>query len=230
MSGAGLVAADMLGLPTAVLVHVLYQPFACYWGDLPVDVAGCRGALGLAPLEPAGILGQLSRAAKVLVAVPRGFDYPDAPPRANTHYVGPIQQPQIPTPPELPWDADEDRPRVLVSLSSTYQHQEQAVVLIVEALGQLPVNALLTLGQVLRTSEICSPPNVAVRDFVPHPSVLPQVSVVVCHGGLSTIMVSRAHGVPLVCIPQGREQGLNADRVSACGAGLNLSSDATPHR
>ena len=70
----------------------------------------------------------------------------------------------------------------------------------------------------------------AVRDSVPHGAVLPAASVVVCHGGLSTIMVSLAHGVPLVCIPQGREQGMNAERVVACGAGITLSSDAAPVR
>lgn len=34
--------------------------------------------------------------------------------------------------------------------------------------------------------------------------------------------------VPLVCIPQGREQPLNAERVAACGAGINLPADAAP--
>lgn len=41
-------------------------------------------------------------------------------------------------------------------------------------------------------------------------------------------MAALAHGVPLVCLPQGREQGFNAARVEAMGAGVTLSIDATP--
>jgi len=41
-------------------------------------------------------------------------------------------------------------------------------------------------------------------------------------------MASLARGVPLVCIPQGRDQGLNAQRVTECGVGVCVSADATP--
>ena len=39
-------------------------------------------------------------------------------------------------------------------------------------------------------------------------------------------MASLAHGVPLVCMPMGREQHDNAARVAACGAGTVLAADA----
>lgn len=228
MAGAGLVAAEHLGIPTAVLVHVLYQPFVCYWADVAVDVTRCREAFGMERLEAPVLLAQLTRTSKVLVLVPKEFDYPDAPGTGETHYVGPILEPVIPEPPaDLGFDSSDDRPLVLVSLSTTPQRQKEALPPILEALGELDVRGLLTLGEI-DVGEQSVPSNVVVHDYLPHRSILGQASVVISHGGLSTIMTALAHGVPLVCIPQGREQPLNAERVGACGAGINLPIDAGP--
>ena len=41
-------------------------------------------------------------------------------------------------------------------------------------------------------------------------------------------MAALAHGVPLVCMPMGRDQDTNAERVSAVGAGATLSPAAAP--
>ena len=39
-----------------------------------------------------------------------------------------------------------------------------------------------------------------------------------------------AHGVPLICIPHGRDQGDNAARVVTAGAGLRVSRHAPVRR
>jgi UDP:flavonoid glycosyltransferase YjiC (YdhE family) len=39
-------------------------------------------------------------------------------------------------------------------------------------------------------------------------------------------MAALAYGVPLLCLPMGRDQHDNAARVAACGAGIVLSADA----
>lgn len=95
------------------------------------------------------------------------------------------------------------------------------------AVGRLPVRVLLTLGGVVRAATVAAPPNVTVREFVPHDLVLPHMSAVISHGGLSSITASLAAGVPLVCVPQGREQPLNAARVAACGAGRVVAPGAS---
>ncbi|MFI5004995.1 MAG: glycosyltransferase [Solirubrobacterales bacterium] len=56
--------------------------------------------------------------------------------------------------------------------------------------------------------------------------MLPRASLVVTHAGLGTVMAALAHGVPLVCMPMGRDQDANARRVEALGAGLALPVDA----
>src|SRR5258708_14087026 len=52
------------------------------------------------------------------------------------------------------------------------------------------------------------------------------MGVLITHGGMSSITASLAAGVPMVCIPQGREQPINAARLAATGAGRVLAPDA----
>jgi MGT family glycosyltransferase len=111
-------------------------------------------------------------------------------------------------------------------LSTTLQRQTEALPAMLTALAGLPVRVLLTLGGVVPIDAVAAPPNVTVRDFVAHDLVLPHMDLVITHAGMSTITASLAAGVPLVCIPQGREQPINAARVAATGAGRVVAADA----
>jgi hypothetical protein len=215
MMGAGLEAAHELGLPSAVLVHLPYAAFMYEWGD------------EAARAEKARFLGE---AGAVLALVPPGFDRP-CPLPANTSYVGPITDPN----PRQPLDrrdagllAEPGDPWVLLSLSTTLQGQAAALPPMLDAVAVLPVRVLLTLGGALPASAVDPPPNVTVRGFVPHHLVLPHMAAVISHGGLSTITAALTAGVPLVCIPQGRDQSDNAERVAASGAGRAVATSASP--
>jgi UDP:flavonoid glycosyltransferase YjiC (YdhE family) len=213
MLGAGFAAARELRLPTAVLVHVLYSPFVHIWGD------------GVMHESVAGLLAATDR---VLALVPPGFDEPGDLP-ANTRYVGPILRPEpgrlgssdleLLLHPGDPW--------VLLSLSTTLQRQTEALPAMLNAVASLPVRVLLTLGGVVPIDAVAAPSNVTVRHYMPHDLVLPHMQVVITHGGMSSITSSLAAGVPLVCIPQGREQPINAARVAATGAGRVIPSGAS---
>jgi UDP:flavonoid glycosyltransferase YjiC (YdhE family) len=215
MMGAGLQAAHVLGLPRAVLVHLPYSAFMYEWGD------------EAARAEKARFLGA---AGAVLVLVPPGFDR-SCPLPANTRYVGPITDPN-PRQPLDPCDAgllaEPGDPWVLLSLSTTLQGQAAALPPMLDAVAGLPVQVLLTLGGALPASAVDPPPNVTVRGFVPHNLVLPHMAAVICHGGLSTITAALTAGVPLLCIPQGRDQSDNAERVTASGVGRAVAASAAP--
>jgi UDP:flavonoid glycosyltransferase YjiC (YdhE family) len=58
--------------------------------------------------------------------------------------------------------------------------------------------------------------------------VLREASAVVTHAGHGTVLKSLAAGVPLVCIPMGRDQKGNTVRVLRLGAGVRLSRKSTP--
>jgi UDP:flavonoid glycosyltransferase YjiC (YdhE family) len=215
--GEGGLSLPSAGVSTCVLCHVLYTPYLDVWGgrQLKSDVATLFGG-----------------ADRVLVTVVPGLEAPRPLPE-GTAYVGPICHPDPASAATLGrWDltalGEPGAPWVLVSLSSTPMGQEKALVPILEALGPLPVRALLTLADVLAPADVPAPANVLVRSFVPHDFVLPYVDLVVCHGGLTTINSALVTGRPLVCIPQGRDQALNSTQVDWCGAGRIVPKDAAP--
>ena len=155
-----------------------------------------------------------------LAATLEQFDYPLAAQHPNLRYVGPVLDEESPSwePPGLPL--------VLISFSSTYMRQEDALRRALEAAGSLKVRAVCTLGNAVRREAVHAPANVLILDWLPHGAILPHAAAVVTHGGHSTIMAALAYGVPLVCMPMGRDQNANAERIAALGAGRAISSDA----
>jgi UDP:flavonoid glycosyltransferase YjiC (YdhE family) len=249
LSGA-LFAAEKAALPAAMLIHTTYPfpapglpPFGMGWAPMGGPLGRLREQVGRLifhqvyerPLLPrfnevrAGLgLERLrrfdeyvKRVDRALVLTSPAFDFPARLP-ANVEYVGP--QVDLPAPStvwESPWPAEDDRPLVVVGLSTTYQAHDPMLERIVAALGSLPVRALVTTGGATLSST--PPANVHVARFVPHGQVLPQAAAVVTHAGLGTVHAALAHGLPLVCLPIGRDQPDNAARVQWHGAGLRLS-------
>jgi UDP:flavonoid glycosyltransferase YjiC (YdhE family) len=214
MLTAGYDAARRLQLPVASLVHPLYDPFVHEWGS---------GVLG----TDVGAL--MAESACVLALQPPGFDAATELP-ATTAYVGAVLRP---SPAELDPDTDAlltepGDPWVLVSLSTTLQGQREALPGLLAPLASLPVRVLLTLGGVLAPGSLEAPENVTVRGTLPHEAVLPRVAALVTHAGMSTVATALAAGVPMVCVPQGRDQPLNGRRVADVGAGLLVAPDAAP--
>lgn len=215
MLTAGYAAAHRLGTPVASLVHVRYAPFVHDWGGqvLRTDV----GAL-------------LDAAQCVLALQPPGFDPPEL--LSNgARCVGAVLPPGA----EEPLDpaiaallTEPGDPWVLLSLSTTLQGQAEALPGLLRTLECLPVRVLLTLGGVLAPDAVRSPDNVTVRGFIPHEAVLPHMAAVVTHAGMGIVATALAAGVPMICVPQGRDQPLNAARVQEVGAGLTVAAGATP--
>lgn len=143
----------------------------------------------------------------------------------NVHFVGPIREPVAasPWPRRFP-----DRPFVLVSLSSVFQEQLGTLQNVCEALAPLPLEVLVTTGRGISPEALPISGGLEARPFVLHDGVLPQADLVITHGGLGTAMFSAGAGVPMLVLPNGRDQNDNAERVEALGLGRTLSPDSTP--
>jgi MGT family glycosyltransferase len=115
---------------------------------------------------------------------------------------------------------------VLISLSTSEQGQLPLLQRIADAVATLPVRAVVTTGPALEPSSITAGDNTQVVRYAPHADVLPAASLVITHAGLGTVMSALGHGVPLLCVPMGRDQFFNAERVAALGAGRMLMPDA----
>lgn len=223
MSPSAMAAGAAAGVPMAVLVHLLYSQYSS--GRAGRDLDSSRHALGLAPMPAVPFAEQLTMLGRLLCVTPPGLDAqpPTLPP--ETFFVGPVL---VPHPPAETWSPHGGAPVVLVSFSTTLMHQAEALPPVLSALAALPVEGVVTLGGALRRDAIDAPSNFTVLGFVPHAAIFPHASVVVSHGGLSSITSALADGVPLVCIPQGRDQSWNAQRVAAAGVGVEVPKDAPP--
>jgi len=230
MLAAALLSAERIEAPTAALVHFSYQrwvenaDFVERISAAMLPLLNQTGAgLGLRPMGiDIPVTARLTdRATLALAATLEQFDCPLAAPHPNLRYVGPILDEESPS-----WEPP-GRPLVLVSFSSTYMRQEDALRRTLEAVGTLDTHAVCTLGNALGREKVHAPANVLIEDWLPHGAVLPHAAAVVTHAGHSTIMAALAHGVPMVCMPMGRDQHFNAERVAALGAGRAISSDAS---
>jgi UDP:flavonoid glycosyltransferase YjiC (YdhE family) len=245
-----LFAAEKAEIPTAMLIHTVYPfpapglpPYGMGWAPMGGPAGTLRDAIGrlifrqvyerpLLPrfnavraglgLEPLLTFDDLlQRVDKALVLTSPAFDFPARLP-ANVEYVGPQVDPPAPTAAwDSPWSPADDRPLLVVGLSTTHQSDGGLLERIVAALATLPARALVTTGGA--TLRSTPPENVHVARFVPHSKVLPEATAVVTHAGLGTVHAALAHGLPLVCLPIGRDQPDNARRVEWHGAGLRLS-------
>jgi UDP:flavonoid glycosyltransferase YjiC (YdhE family) len=87
---------------------------------------------------------------------------------------------------------------------------------------------LVTAGLALDPAVFRVPANTVIESYIPHQQVFPQADLVITHGGHGTVITALAHGVPVICLPMGRDQGDIAARVVWHGAGLRLTSHTRP--
>ncbi len=148
---------------------------------------------------------------------------------SNAHYVGPSFEP-YPREWSSPWPETNTDPLVVISFSTSYMNQAAMAQRALSAVAGLRVRALLTAGPALDTTALRLPANARVVDFVPHRTVFPHAALVVTHAGWQTVNAALADGVPLVCIPDGRDQPDNAARVVIAGAGVRVRKSTSPRK
>ena len=192
-----------------------------------LQLNGARARFGLPPL--ARTLEQLDRAGLILLSTALAYDFADPPPPAPFAYAGPISRaPSWAAEWDSPWAADDPRPLVLVSFSTLYQAQEPVIRRVIDALEQSPLRGLVTLGPQLDPADFpATSGNVQVVASASHDALMPQLAAMVTHAGHGSAIRPVMAGVPLLCLPMGRDQPDNAARIAARGAGLRLEPDAS---
>jgi UDP:flavonoid glycosyltransferase YjiC (YdhE family) len=93
---------------------------------------------------------------------------------------------------------------------------------ILDALGEAPVELVLTVGRNVDPREFGKPPpHVHIERYVPQSLILPYCSAAITHAGFNTTMACLSHGLPVCCLPLGGDQGVNAVRCTQLGVGLS---------
>jgi MGT family glycosyltransferase len=250
----GMVAAEAAGIPFDVLLPNIYLLPAKGMPAFGIGLLPARGALGrlrdralngfiehlwdakgLAGLnalrrrhglsQVAHFLDQVHRARRQLILTSADFDFPGTLP-AGARYVGPVlDDPAWAEVTRWTPPAGGD-PLVLVAMSSTFQDQIGCLQRVVDALGTMPVRAVVTTGFAIDPAALQPSANVTVVPSAPHRQVLRHAALVVTHGGHGTVMKALAADLPMVLLPHGRDQADTAARVTARGAGVTLKRSA----
>jgi UDP:flavonoid glycosyltransferase YjiC (YdhE family) len=232
MLPAAVAAARATGTPTASLVHFLYglartqmlRAGGSWTTDLR-SLAATHRMLGLAPASDG--LSAWEAPELVLVTAPGWLDVDcDAP--SNVLHAGPLG---VTVSPQRPRRAHVERPRVLLTFSTTVMDGQAALIdRVCKAVAGLELDAVLTLGPAVHRDAVRVPVNVEVVPYTDHDRLMPRSTAVIGHGGLGTVLRALTHGVPQLLLPLGRDQAFNAARVEQLDARIRLTTDAPPER
>jgi MGT family glycosyltransferase len=132
-------------------------------------------------------------------------------------HVGPV----VPFGERVPGD-----PAVLVSLSTfRFPKMQECLQTVLDATAGLDARVVVTTGPVIDPASLRTAANHEVHRFVPHAELMPQMSLVVGHGGHATTMQALAHDLPLVVMPMHPllDQPMVGRTVEAAGAGRAVS-------
>jgi MGT family glycosyltransferase len=91
---------------------------------------------------------------------------------------------------------------------------------LVDVLGRTKHRVIVSKGPL--ADEIQLHDNMTGEGFLPQPAILPQVDLVITHGGNNTVTEAFHHGKPMVVLPLFWDQVDNAQRVAETGFGVRL--------
>jgi MGT family glycosyltransferase len=111
---------------------------------------------------------------------------------------------------------------VYLSLGSLGSADVDLMRRLVETLAESPHRFVVSKGPQHDLFELAE--NMTGAEFLPQTSILPQVDLVITHGGNNTVTESLHFGKPMVVLPLFWDQYDNAQRVDELGLGVRLST------
>lgn len=225
---ASTLVAELHGIPIVRVALGLAEVEALSIDLAAPAVDAARSELGLPPDQA----GERLRDTPFLTMVPEALDGPAPWPAQRFRHA--VSHDAAPLP---DWWPGNDDPLVYVTFGTVTagEHLPYFPALYrgaIDALAELPVRVLLTLGEPRDPAELGAlPANVHVEEFVAQDAVAPHAAAIVGHGGHGTTLGALAHGVPLVVAPLfSVDQWANAAAVERAGAGIALDAERSSRR
>jgi MGT family glycosyltransferase len=124
---------------------------------------------------------------------------------------------------ELPEKLGEgEEPLVYLSLGSLGSADVPLMEKLVAELAGAPYRVIVSKGPQHTEFELAA--NMAGEEFLPQTEILPQVDLVITHGGNNTVTESLYFGKPMVVLPIFWDQHDNAQRIAETGFGTRLDT------
>ena len=183
-----------------------------------------RAGMGLPPAREHPWYENPSRSL-ILIPTTEAFEYPRPDLPAHAYFVGPLLW-DLQADSSVPVARDSNTPLIYVSQGFTFTRTFPLIRLVFEALGDAPVQIVVSVGRDWKPGELGEIPRNALvtRELRPS-SLLPNVDLAIVHGGFGTVQTVLLHGVPLIVAPFAADQPENAERVERAGAGLHLNTN-----
>ena len=115
-----------------------------------------------------------------------------------------------------------DAALIYVSLGSLGSADVDLMNRLVAVLAATPHRYLVSKGPQHELIELA--PNMTGAEFLPQPAILPEVDLVITHGGNNTVAEAIHFGKPMIVLPLFWDQYDNAQRVAECGFGVRLAT------
>jgi UDP:flavonoid glycosyltransferase YjiC (YdhE family) len=125
------------------------------------------------------------------------------------------------------WDLPEplasaDGTLVYLSLGSLGSADVGLMERLIDILARTPYRVIVSTGPQHELLHLA--PNMTGAEFLPQPAILPQVDVVITHGGNNTTTEALHFGRPMVVLPLFWDQYDNAARIDELGLGIRLDT------
>jgi MGT family glycosyltransferase len=153
---------------------------------------------------------------------PDEVDYARARPPAATWHNLQASVRATDAPYDLPDSLGGDGPLLYLSLGSLGSADVELMRTLVAELADAPYRVIVSKGPQHDAFELA--PNMTGAEFLPQTRVLPQVDLVITHGGNNTVTESLYFGKPMVVLPLFWDQYDNAQRVHDTGFGVRLDT------
>jgi len=114
------------------------------------------------------------------------------------------------------------QPIVYLSLGSLGSADVGLMQKLIDSLAQTDYFVIVSMGP--QHQELRLAPNMSGEEFLPQPAILPEVDVVITHGGNNTVTESLHFGKPMVVLPLFWDQHDNAQRMQELGLGRRLDT------
>ena len=129
--------------------------------------------------------------------------------------------------PDTTWDvpsslAERDGALIYLSLGSLGSADVGLMQRLVDLLATTEHRVIVSKGPL--ADQITLHDNQVGEAFLPQPAILPQVDLVITHGGNNTVTEAFHHGKPMIVLPLFWDQVDNAQRVDETGFGRRLST------
>jgi MGT family glycosyltransferase len=157
-----------------------------------------------------------------LYLYPDEVDYPRARPLDGTWHNLQTSVRATDAPYELPDSLRGDGPLLYLSLGSLGSADVELMRTLIAELADGPYRVIVSKGPQHDQFELAG--NMTGAEFLPQTRVLPQVDLVITHGGNNTVTESLYFGKPMVVLPLFWDQYDNAQRMHDTGFGVRLDT------